>query len=94
MAQALNPITAGQCAILGASVGDLCVSTDWRAGELCVYKERSRNRGFGCGMRDPRISSDRLPALGAGFCGAKLSALALGSSLPGSLMVSKDCLQY
>lgn len=35
------------------SVGDLCVSTNSRAGELCVYKGNSRNRhSFGCFTRD------------------------------------------
>jgi hypothetical protein len=36
------------------SVGDLCASTNSRAGELCVYKENSGNRSFGCFTRDPK----------------------------------------
>jgi hypothetical protein len=59
------------------SVGDLCVSTNSRAGELCVYQENSRNRSFGCFIRDPKISTSR--ALGELLRGQGPSVLALGT---------------
>src|SRR5579859_211525 len=57
------------------SVGDLCVSTNSRAGELCVYKENSRNRSFGL-IRDLKISTARAPGE---LLRAGPSVLALGA---------------